>query len=301
MKSVAQTKMCQRIVDPARRTVRRWVFGDVVRFDPGPPYLIAESPSYAPARVVVHSEDDRVRVGRYSGVHPTVTFLPGGEHRTDFVTTWYFSYLMGIGEPETSWSRGPIVVGNDVWIGREAMVVSGVTIGDGAVVGTRALVTKDVAPYEIVGGVPARHLRWRFSEEIRPACSPRPGGTGRSTKSSPTTASCKTQMSPASSHGTRAGQVKPARTVGPSPGPQPCPPTRTTAQRREPLSTRHRLSMAVPAGPDGPAGRRAAQGDLQVPHPRGRDRQRPSRRPTGSARQAPAAPGGSRGPRRAEG
>ncbi len=167
MKSVAQTKMCQRIVDPARRTVRRWVFGDVVHFDPGPPYLIAESPSYAPARVVVHSEDDRVRVGRYSGVHPTVTFLPGGEHRTDFVTTWYFSYLMGIGEPETSWSRGPIVVGNDVWIGREAMVVSGVTIGDGAVVGTRALVTKDVAPYEIVGGVPARHLRWRFSEEIR--------------------------------------------------------------------------------------------------------------------------------------
>jgi chloramphenicol O-acetyltransferase type B len=168
MERVTQTTMYRRIVDPARRAVRRWAVGDVVHFDPGPPYLIAEYPSYAPARVVVHSEDDPpVRVGRYSSVNEAVTFLPGGEHRTDVVTTWYFHYGMGIGEPETNGSRGPIVVGNDVWIGREAMIVSGVTIGDGAIVGARALVTKDVAPYEIVGGVPARHIRWRFSEEIR--------------------------------------------------------------------------------------------------------------------------------------
>lgn len=168
MERVTQTTMYRRLIDPARKAVRRWIFGDVVRFDPGPPYLIAESPSYAPARVVVYSEDDPpVRVGRYSSVHETVTFLPGGEHRTDVVTTWYFYYQMGIGEPETNESRGPIVVGNDVWIGREATIVSGVTIGDGAIVGTCALVTKDVAPYEIVGGVPARHLRWRFNEETR--------------------------------------------------------------------------------------------------------------------------------------
>jgi chloramphenicol O-acetyltransferase type B len=169
MESITQNTMYRRIVDPARRMVRRWAFGDVVHFDPGPPYLIAESPSFAPARVVVHSEDDPpVRVGRYSSVNETVTFLTGGEHRTDLVTTsWYFSYRLGLGEPETNGSRGPILVGNDVWIGREAMIMSGVTIGDGAVVGARALVTKDVAPYEIVGGIPARHLRWRFSEEVR--------------------------------------------------------------------------------------------------------------------------------------
>jgi len=173
MQSVTQTTMYRRVLDPARRAVRRWAFGDAVHFDPGPRYLIAKSPSYAPARVVVHSEDDPpVRIGRYSSVNETVTFLPGGEHRSDFVTTWPLPAGVHRIDQVTNWSeivwsRGPIVVGNDVWIGREVMIVSGVTIGDGAVIGARALVTKDVAPYEIVGGVPARHLRWRFSEEIR--------------------------------------------------------------------------------------------------------------------------------------
>ena len=61
-------------------------------------------------------------------------------------------------------NKGNIVVGNDVWIGYEAVVLAGVTIGDGAVVGARAVVTKDVPPYTIVGGVPARPIRKRFDE-----------------------------------------------------------------------------------------------------------------------------------------
>lgn len=66
-----------------------------------------------------------------------------------------------------SWdNKGDIVIGNDVWIGYEAVIMSGVTIGDGAIIGTRALVTKDVPPYTIVGGVPARQIRKRFSEDI---------------------------------------------------------------------------------------------------------------------------------------
>lgn len=60
---------------------------------------------------------------------------------------------------------GDIVIGNDVWIGYEAVILAGVTIGDGAIIGTRALVTRDVAPYTIVGGVPARELRLRFPKE----------------------------------------------------------------------------------------------------------------------------------------
>ena len=60
---------------------------------------------------------------------------------------------------------GDIVIGNDVWIGYEAVILAGVTIGDGAIIGTRALVTRDVAPYTIVGGVPAREIRRRFPEE----------------------------------------------------------------------------------------------------------------------------------------
>ena len=61
---------------------------------------------------------------------------------------------------------GPVVIGNDVWIGREALILSGVTIGDGAVIGARAVVTRDIAPYSIVAGNPARHLKYRFPEDI---------------------------------------------------------------------------------------------------------------------------------------
>ncbi|MDO5579629.1 MAG: CatB-related O-acetyltransferase [Planctomycetia bacterium] len=63
-------------------------------------------------------------------------------------------------------NKGDIVIGNDVWIGYEAMIMQGITIGDGAIIGTRALVTKDVPPYTIVGGIPAKPIRKRFSEEV---------------------------------------------------------------------------------------------------------------------------------------
>ncbi len=62
-------------------------------------------------------------------------------------------------------NKGDIVIGNDVWIGYEAVILAGVTIGDGAVIGTRAVVTKDVPPYTIVGGIPAKPIRKRFSKE----------------------------------------------------------------------------------------------------------------------------------------
>jgi len=61
-------------------------------------------------------------------------------------------------------NKGNIIIGNDVWIGYEAVILSGVTIGDGAIIGTRAVVTKDVPPYTIVGGVPAKTIRKRFSD-----------------------------------------------------------------------------------------------------------------------------------------
>ena len=62
-------------------------------------------------------------------------------------------------------NKGDIVIGNDVWIGYEAVIMAGVTIGDGAIIGARAVVTKDVPPYTIVGGVPAKQIRKRFSDE----------------------------------------------------------------------------------------------------------------------------------------
>lgn len=62
-------------------------------------------------------------------------------------------------------NKGDIIIGNDVWIGYEAIILAGVTIGDGAVIGARAVVTKDVAPYTIVGGIPAKPIRKRFDNE----------------------------------------------------------------------------------------------------------------------------------------
>ena len=70
-------------------------------------------------------------------------------------------------EVATAWdNKGDIVIGNDVWIGYDAVIMAGVTIGDGAIIGTRAVVTKDVEPYSIVGGVPAKEIRKRFSPEV---------------------------------------------------------------------------------------------------------------------------------------
>jgi acetyltransferase-like isoleucine patch superfamily enzyme len=108
-----------------------------------------------------------VRIGAFCSIGPDVVFVTGGIHPVDWVSSFPFRAKFGLpgafkdGMPMT---RGPVVVGNDVWIGGEAMVLSGVTIGDGAVVAARAVVTRDVPPYAVVAGTPARLLRFRFDE-----------------------------------------------------------------------------------------------------------------------------------------
>lgn len=73
---------------------------------------------------------------------------------------------LAIKDVATAWdNKGDIIIGNDVWIGYEAVIMAGVTIGDGAIIGTRAVVTKDIPPYTIVGGVPAKPIHKRFSDE----------------------------------------------------------------------------------------------------------------------------------------
>lgn len=111
------------------------------------------------------TDGERVEIGNYVSIGPHVTFLAGGEHRLDCVTTYPF-LAYGLGEVEAI-SRGPIIVKDDVWIGLGAKILSGVTIGQGAVVAAGAVVTKDVPPYAVVGGVPAKLIRWRFPESIR--------------------------------------------------------------------------------------------------------------------------------------
>ena len=80
---------------------------------------------------------------------------------------FYEDWELDKADVASAWdNKGDILIGNDVWIGYEAVIMAGVHIGDGAIVGTRAVVTKDVPPYTIVGGIPAKEIRKRFSPDI---------------------------------------------------------------------------------------------------------------------------------------
>lgn len=118
---------------------------------------------------LIHFENSgaRLHVGQFCSFAEGVQIFLGGEHRVDWITTYPFPALFEQaahhrGHPAT---KGDVIVGNDVWLGRGATLLSGVTISDGAVVGAGAVVGKDVAPFTIVGGNPARPIRSRFSAE----------------------------------------------------------------------------------------------------------------------------------------
>lgn len=115
---------------------------------------------------------DRLKIGKFCSVACGAKFLfTSGNHSLRSSSTYTFPIFYeqwGL-DPKNirdAWdNKGDIVIGNDVWIGYEAVILSGVTVGDGAVIGTRAVVTKDVPPYTIVGGVPARPIRRRFDPQ----------------------------------------------------------------------------------------------------------------------------------------
>lgn len=114
---------------------------------------------------------DHLVIGRFCSIACGAKFLfNSANHRMSSLSTYPFPLFfeewgLDMKNVADSWdNKGDIVIGNDVWIGYEAVILAGVTIGDGAVIGSRALVTKDVAPYTIVGGIPAKPIRKRFSE-----------------------------------------------------------------------------------------------------------------------------------------
>ncbi|QTG94115.1 type B chloramphenicol O-acetyltransferase [Vibrio fluvialis] len=113
---------------------------------------------------------DRLIIGAFCSIGSGAVFMMAGNqgHRTDWISTFPFFYMENehFTDAADGFVRsGDTVIGNDVWIGSEAMIMAGITIGDGAVIASRAVVTKDVAPYEIVGSNPAKHIRFRFEPE----------------------------------------------------------------------------------------------------------------------------------------
>jgi carbonic anhydrase/acetyltransferase-like protein (isoleucine patch superfamily) len=125
-----------------------------------PPRITLGRGSYCaePPEVVAYAERSHIWVGRYSSIAKGVRFIIDAEHDTRWVTT-------SLGPGYTSRTKGDVLVGSDVWVGAFATVLSGVTIGDGAVVGAAAVVARDVPPYAVVVGNPARVVRYRFPPE----------------------------------------------------------------------------------------------------------------------------------------
>lgn len=116
---------------------------------------------------------DRLVIGRFCSIACGARFIFNcANHSLKSLSTYTFPLFfeewdLPKSEVVSAWdNKGDIVIGNDVWIGYDAVIMAGVTIGDGAIIGTRAVVTKDVEPYSIVGGVPAKEIRKRFAPDV---------------------------------------------------------------------------------------------------------------------------------------
>ncbi len=113
---------------------------------------------------------DKLIIGKFCMIASGVTFIMNGaNHVTEAITSYPFAIFGDAWQHamhgKTYPSKGDTIIGNDVWIGYKATIMAGVRVGDGAIIGSDATVTKDVAPYTIVGGNPAKEIKKRFSEE----------------------------------------------------------------------------------------------------------------------------------------
>ena len=117
---------------------------------------------------------DELIFGKFCSIGGGVKFIMGGNQGHDYhnITTYPIEILCadfpgfdGINEPDSYKKKGNTVIGNDVWIGMESLIMPGVKVGDGAVIAARSVVTKDISPYEIWGGNPAEFIKMRFSQD----------------------------------------------------------------------------------------------------------------------------------------
>ena len=116
---------------------------------------------------------DKLKIGKFCSIAKDVKFIMnGGNHRIDTITSYPFPIFGGIWGEKLKYerlgaeSKGDTIIGNDVWLGRNAVIMPGVCIGDGAVIAAEAVVVSDVPPYSIYGGNPAKLIKKRFSDDI---------------------------------------------------------------------------------------------------------------------------------------
>ena len=121
--------------------------------------------------VLTWGEGSKLEIGSFCSIASNIKVYLGGNHRVDWITTYPFGHINqglfnkfnGKGHPKTN---GDVIIGNDVWIGSDVTIMSGVKIGDGSVLANNSHVVKDVEPYSIVGGNPAKLIKYRFEKNI---------------------------------------------------------------------------------------------------------------------------------------
>uniref|UniRef100_A0A6C0KY65 Acetyltransferase n=1 Tax=viral metagenome TaxID=1070528 RepID=A0A6C0KY65_9ZZZZ len=126
--------------------------------------------TYGTPNVFWRNDDAKLTVGKFCSIASNVNIYLGGNHRQDWVSTYPFGHINknifdnsdGHGHPST---KGDVIIGNDVWIGNNTTIMSGVTIGDGAVIANNSHVVKNVDPYSLFGGNPAKFIKYRFTPE----------------------------------------------------------------------------------------------------------------------------------------
>lgn len=111
------------------------------------------------------NKDEKLEIGSFVSIAPGVKFILGGNHEINKISTYPFKVKI-LDMKTEAWTKGKITVCDDVWIGMNSIILSGVKIGQGAIIAAGSVVTKDVPPYSIVGGNPATVIKYRFSKEI---------------------------------------------------------------------------------------------------------------------------------------
>jgi virginiamycin A acetyltransferase len=122
--------------------------------------------TYGDLYVLKHTNSsEKLYIGNFCSIAPNVQFILGSEHQYNCLSTFPFKVKI-FGQQSEAISKGDIKVCDDVWIGHGAIILSGITIHQGAIVAAGSVVTKDVPPYAIVGGNPAKIIKYRFDKDI---------------------------------------------------------------------------------------------------------------------------------------